>query len=122
MGIKKNTIILDHKTQLDDDVSNLEGHIKHYGTSVLRERNPQHQFKKYENMKNDDDVIFDEEIDDLRYVVRTCHDRTNYKLLEFRTLYWCNECDDWCNKGELYRLPIKLGKSFTKDLHDYFSS
>jgi hypothetical protein len=122
MGIKKNTIILDHKTQLDDDVSNLEGHIKHFGKSVLRERNPHHQFKKYENMKNDDDVIFDEEIDDLRYVVRTYHDRTNHKYLEFRTLYWCNECNDWCNKGELYRLPIKLGKSFIKDLHDYFSS
>ena len=122
MGIKKNTIILDHKTQLDDDVSNLEGHIKHFGKSVLRERNPHHQFKKYENMKNDDDVIFDEEIDDLRYVVRTYHDRTNHKFLEFRTLYFCEECNDWCNKGELYRLPIKLGKSFIKDLHDYFSS
>jgi len=122
MGIKKNTIILNHKTQLDDDVSNLEGHIKHYGTSVLRERNPHHQFKKYENMKNEDDVIFDEEMDELRYVVRTCHNRTNYKLLEFRTLFWCEECNDWCNKGELYRLPIKLGKSIIKDLHDYFSS
>ena len=56
MGIKKNTIILDHKTQLDDDISNLEGHIKHFGKSVLRERNPHHQFKKYENISVKTDV------------------------------------------------------------------
>ena len=122
MDKTKNTIILDHQTQIDNDIGNLEGHIKHLGWGVLRKRNPNHHFILYENMKNDDEILLDEEIDDLRYLVRTYHDRTNHKLLEFRTLFWCKECNDWCNKGELYRLPIKLGKSIISQIHDYFSS
>ncbi len=115
---KKNTIIIDHQTQIDDDISNLEGHIKHYGWGVYRKRNPNHQFILYDLMRNDDKILFDKKIDNLWYVVRTIHDRTNHKCLEFRTLYWCEECKEWCNKGKLYKYPIKLGKSIIKKIHN----
>ena len=116
MGIKTNTIIIDHQTQIDDNTSNLDGHISHYGSFVHRNRNPNHLFNIHNQMRNENEILYDEEVADRRYVVRTIHDRTNRKFIDIRVLWWCRKCSEWANGGLNTKIPIKVGKLIFKEI------
>ena len=51
----------------------------------------------------------------------TTHDSSNHKFLKIWKYYWTDE-EGWKPKKQGIIIPIKDGKSFIKDLHEYFSS
>ena len=116
-----------HTTSSYDSVSPSRG----YSIKRLKELKDENKEKYF---RDDDEIICETIITHTigkpngrkyknEYLVEasTTHDSSNHKFLKIWKYYWTDE-EGWQPLKDGIIIPIKDGKSFIKDLHEYFSS
>jgi hypothetical protein len=116
-----------HTTSSYDSVSQSKG----YSIKRLKELKDENKEKYF---RDDDEIICETIITHTigkpngrkyknEYLVEasTTHDSSNHKFLKIWKYFWTDEYG-WQPLKDGIIIPIKDGKSFIKDLHEYFSS